>query len=97
MIFDRIKQRGVQLSEIKKMRDEALKIQRELASEKVEISEGDIKVVISGDQKIQALEVNGENQSRLLEVLNKAIKRSQEVAARKVQTMSGGFSGLLGR
>jgi len=97
MIFDSIKQRGVQLGELKKMRDEALRIQKELASEKVEIDEGDIKVIISGDQKIQELQINGEDQSHLLDVLNKAIKRSQEVAARKVQSMSGGLSGLLGK
>lgn len=92
-MFDKFKQLG----ELKKMRDEAMRIQKELASEKVEINEGDIKVVISGDQKIQELEVNGESQNHLLDVLNKAIKRSQEVAARKVQSMSGGLSGLLGK
>jgi DNA-binding protein YbaB len=92
-MFDKFKQLG----EIKKMRDEALRIQRELAAEKVEINEGDIKIVISGDQKIQELEIKGETQTRLIDVLNKAIKRSQEVAARKVQSMSGGLSGLLGK
>lgn len=90
-MFDKFKQIG----ELKKMRDEAMRIQRELAVEKVEINEGDIKVVISGDQKIQTLEINGESQVRLVDVLNKAIKRSQEVAARKIQAMSGGLSGLL--
>ena len=92
-MFDKFKQLG----ELKKMRDEALRIQKELASEKVEINEGDIKIIISGDQKIQELQINGEDQNHLLEVLNKAIKRSQEVAARKVQSMSGGLSGLLGK
>jgi hypothetical protein len=92
-MFDKFKQIG----ELKKMRDEALKIQRELAAEKVEVIEGDIKIVISGDQKIQSLEIHGESQPQLSEVLNKAIKRSQEVAARKVQSMSGGLSGLLGK
>lgn len=92
-MFDKFKQLG----ELKKMRDEALRIQKELASEKVEINEGDIKIIISGDQKIQELQINGEDQNRLLDVLNKAIKRSQEVAARKVQSMSGGLSGLLGK
>ena len=92
-MFDKFKQLG----ELKKMRDEALRIQKELASEKVDINEGDIKIIISGDQKIQELQINGEDQNHLLDVLNKAIKRSQEVAARKVQSMSGGLSGLLGR
>jgi len=92
-MFDKFKQLG----ELKKMRDEALRIQRELAAEKVEVLEGEIKVVVSGDQKVQELEIQGEAQPRLIEVLNKALKRSQEVAARKVQSMSGGLSGLLGR
>ena len=77
------------------MRDEAMRIQRELTAEKVELNEGEIKIVISGDQKIQELEIKGESQPRLIEILNKAIKRSQEIAARKVQSMSGGLSGLL--
>jgi len=92
-MFDKFKQIG----ELKKMRDEAMRIQKELAAEKVEINEGNIKIIIAGDQKIQELEINGESQNRLIEVLNKAIKRSQEIAARKVQQMSGGLSGLLGK
>jgi DNA-binding protein YbaB len=92
-MFDKFKQMG----ELKKMRDEALKIQRELAAEKIEMEEGDIKVVVSGDQKIQSLEIQGEAQPHLIEVLNKSLKRSQEVAAKKVQQISGGLSGLLGR
>ena len=47
-MFDKFKQIG----ELKKMRDEALRIQRELAAEKIEIEEDDIKIVVSGDQKI---------------------------------------------
>ncbi len=92
-MFDKFKQ----VAELKKMRDEALKIQRELAAEKIEIEENGIKVVVSGDQKIQSLEIQGEAQNNVIEVLNKALKRSQEVAAKKVQQMSGGLSGLLGR
>jgi hypothetical protein len=92
-MFDKFKQIG----ELKKMRDEAMRIQKELAAEKVELDEGGIRIVISGDQKVQELEIEGENQARLIEILNKAIKRSQEIAARKVQQMSGGLSGLLGK
>lgn len=92
-MFDKFKQIG----ELKKMRDEALRIQRELAAEKIEMEEGDIKIVVSGDQKVQSLEIRGEAQPSLIEVLNKALKRSQEVAAKKVQQMSGGLSGLLGK
>jgi len=85
-----------QLRDLKKMRDQAMAIQRELASEKVEVDEEGIKVVITGDQRIQEIEIEGKKQEKLIDVLNKAIKKSQEVAARKLQQMGGGLGGLLG-
>lgn len=78
------------------MRDQAMAIQRQLAAETVEVEENGIKVVMSGDQKIQLIEIDGNSQGKLVDVLNKAIKRSQEVAARKLQEMGGGLGGLLG-
>jgi hypothetical protein len=92
-MFDKFKQLG----ELKKMRDQAMAIQRELAAEEVVVEEKGVKVVISGDQKIKKLEVQGIANETLIEVLNLAIKRSQEVAAKKLQQISGGLSGLLGR
>lgn len=79
------------------MRDEAMRIQKALAQETVEVEEGGIRVVMAGDQKVKKIEIDGEENSRLVDVLNKAIKRSQEVAAKKLQEMGGGLSGLLGR
>lgn len=72
-------------------------IQRQLAAEEVVVEEQGIKIVMTGDQKVKALEVDGESQHRLIDVLNKAIKKSQEVAAKKLQEMSGGLTGLLGK
>ena len=85
-----------QLKDLKKMRDQAMTIQRELAAEKIEVDEDGIRVVITGDQKIQTIEVEGKEQDKLIDVLNKAIKKSQEVAAKKLQEMGGGLGGLLG-
>lgn len=78
------------------MRDEAMRIQKALAQETVEVEEQGIKVVMAGDQKVKKIEIDGEENSRLIDVLNKTIKRSQEVAARKLQEMGGGLSGLMG-
>ncbi|PJC28354.1 hypothetical protein CO054_00585 [Candidatus Shapirobacteria bacterium CG_4_9_14_0_2_um_filter_39_11] len=97
MVFDQLRQRGSQMMELKKMRDQAMAIQRQLAAEEVVVEENGIKIVMTGDQKIKTLEIDGESQGRLIEVLNKAIKKSQEVAAKKLQEMSGGLSGLLGK
>lgn len=86
-----------QLRDLKKMRDQAMAIQRELAAEEVVVEEQGIKIVMTGDQKVKSLAVDGEEQHRLIDILNKAIKKSQEIAAKKLQEMSGGLSGLLGK
>lgn len=86
-----------QLRNLKKIRDQAMAIQQELAAEEVVVEENDVKIVITGDQKIKTLSVKGVENQTLIDVLNKAIKKSQEIAARKLQEISGGLSGLLGR
>ncbi len=93
MAFDKIKQLG----ELKKMRDQAMAIQRQLAAEEVVVEERGVRVVMSGDQKVKELSVQGISNDTLIDVINKTIKKSQEVAARKLQSMSGGLGGLLGR
>ncbi|MCX6817158.1 MAG: YbaB/EbfC family nucleoid-associated protein [Candidatus Beckwithbacteria bacterium] len=90
-MFDKVKQ----LANLKKMRDQAMAIQKQLAQEEIEINEDNIKIVISGDQKLKLLEIDGLTNERVLELINKAIKKSQEMAAKKLAEMSGGLSGLL--
>jgi len=85
------------LGDLKKMRDEALEIQRQLAQEKVTVERNGVSVVMSGDQKVLEIKVDGQEDKRILEAVNEAIKKSQEVAARKLQGMSGGLGGLLGQ
>ena len=48
-----------QLGDIKKMRDQAMQIQRELQGEEVDIEKNGVHILISGDQKIKLLESNG--------------------------------------
>ncbi|HCR81267.1 MAG: hypothetical protein UY13_C0002G0219 [Candidatus Pacebacteria bacterium GW2011_GWB1_47_8] len=84
------------LGDLNKLRQQAKKMQQELAAEEIRVEEGDIVVVISGDQKIKQFSVQGVSSNEAVEVLNKAIKKSQEVAARKLQAMTGGLGGMLG-
>lgn len=91
MVFDKVKQLG----QLKKMRDQAMAIQKQLAAEEIELNEGGIRVVITGDQKLKILEIDGMSNERVLELINKAIKKSQEMAARKLAEMSGGLTGML--
>lgn len=96
-MFDNLKQGVGQLNDLRKMRDQAMQIQRQLAAEEVVLEERGVRVVMTGDQKIKELTVTGVANQILVDVLNKAIRRSQEIAAKKLQQMSGGLGGLLGK
>lgn len=85
-----------QLGELKKMRDQAMQIQKALQAEEITVEKHDIKVVITGDQKIKNIWTNGKSDDDIKDTINEAIKKSQEVAAKKLQQMGGGLGGLLG-
>ncbi len=85
-----------QLGELKKMRDQAMQIQKALQAEVLEVEKNGVRIVISGDQKIRELQTNGRSEEDILEAVNEAIKKSQEVAAKKLSQMGGGLGGLLG-
>lgn len=84
------------LGELKKMRDQAMLIQRQLSAEEIEINKFGIKIVITGDQKIKSIEAEGRSDNDIRDAVNEAIKKSQEIAAKKLQSMSGGMGGLGG-
>ncbi len=86
-----------QLGDLKKMRDQAMQIQKELQSEEVRVEKNGVEILISGDQKIKEIKVNGKNDNDVKEAVNEAIKKSQEIAAKKLATMQGGLGGLLGQ
>ena len=84
------------LGDLKNLRQQAIQMQKLLAQEEITIEEGDVKVVISGDQKIREFSVQGISSEVAISALNNAIKKSQELAAKKLQEMSGGMPGLGG-
>ena len=83
------------LGKLNKLRQQAKQMQDELAAEEIRLEEGDIVVVISGDQKIKHFSVQGISSEDAVNVLNKAIEESQKLAAKKLQEMSGGLGGLM--
>lgn len=85
-----------QIGDLKKMRDEAMAIQKALAAEQIVVDKNGVHIVITGDQKIQSIETNGKSDNDIKEAVNEAIKKSQEVAAKKLAQMGGGLGGLLG-
>ena len=91
-MFDKFKQ----VSEAMKMKGQLREIQKQLSAEKIEIEEDGIRVVVTGEQKIKELVVKGNDEYQLREIINKALDKSREVAAKKTQDAFGDLSKLLG-
>lgn len=85
-----------QLGELKKMRDQAMQIQKQLKMEEVEINKHGVYVRVSGDQEIREIVSNDKSDDDIRKAVNEAIKESQKVAAKKMQSMAGGMGGLAG-
>ena len=86
-----------QLGDLNQMRKQAIELQKQLKEEKVEVDEDGVRILISGEQKILEFENKGASDEKVREKLNQAIKSSQELAARKLSSMTGGLQGLLGK
>lgn len=76
-----------------KMLAQAYKLKKAVEAEVVEIEENGVKVSVSGDQKVKFLSVNGMENKVLVDTINKALKKSQETAAKRMKEM-GGLEGL---
>ena len=90
-MFDKLQQ----LKELKKMRDEAMQIQRSLDAETVEVEKRGVKVKITLAQRVVSIESGDKNDEDIAEAVNEAIKESQKEAAKKMQQM-GGLDSLKG-
>lgn len=84
------------IGQINEMRKQAMEIQKQLQAEEVIVDKNGVHIVISGDQKIKELSSNGQSDNDVKDAVNEAIKKSQEVAAKKLSQMGGGLGGLLG-
>lgn len=93
MAFDKVKQLG----ELNKMRQQAKELQKELEQITETLSAGDIEVKVTGDQKLVYMKVDGEERQDIVDAINKAMKKVQKKAAKKMLEMGGGLSGLLGK
>lgn len=93
-MFDKLQQ----LKELKKMRDEAMRIQKALDEETVEVEKSGVKVKLTLAQRFISIEANGRGEQDIVEAVNEGVKESQKQAAKKMQGMVGieGLKGMLG-
>lgn len=79
-----------QLGDLKKMRDQAMEVQKKLAGIKITVEHRGVTVVMTADQKVQS--ISGEMDSqKVTEAVNEALKQSQKVAADEMKPMMGGL------
>ena len=90
-MFDKLQQ----LKELKKMRDEAMTIQKALDAETVEVEKRGVTVKVTLAQRFISISSEGKGSDYIVEAVNEAVKESQKQAARKMQQM-GGLEGLKG-
>ncbi|HPS40424.1 MAG TPA: YbaB/EbfC family nucleoid-associated protein [Candidatus Woesebacteria bacterium] len=86
-----------QIGDLNKLKNQAKQMQKELAAEEIIVERGDIIVKITGGQEIKDISVQNIHSDELVKALNEAIKKSQEVAAKKLQSMTGGLGALMGK
>jgi hypothetical protein len=70
-----------------KMMADAYRLRKAIEAEEVSLEENGIKIRIGGDLKIRFLSINGSENNALMEVINKAIRKAQEMAALKMKEM----------
>ncbi len=78
------------LGDMNKLRQQAMVMQKNLAQQQITVEENGVRIVITGDQRIMELTIQGMGNPVLNEVLNKAIRKSQELAAKELMNISGG-------
>lgn len=79
-----------QLGDLKKMRDQAMELQKKLGDIKITVEHQGVTVVMTADQKV--VSINGEpNLEKVTHAVNEALKQAQKVAAEEMKPMMGGM------
>ena len=85
-MFDSLKQLG----DMKKMRDQAMEVQKRLSGIKITVEHKGVTVVMTADQKL--ISISGEQDfDKITEAVNEALKQSQKVAAEEMKGLMGGL------
>lgn len=76
------------LGDINKMQQQARQMQQALQQEEIIVEHDGIRVVLRGDQQVKEVSIDGVLENRIADAINEAVKKTQELAARKFLEMS---------
>ena len=91
-LMDNIKQLG----DLKKMRDQAVELQKKLGAIKITVEHKGVTVIMTADQKVVSISgpSTGSGQvdfEKIKEAINEALKQAQKVAADEMKPLMGGM------
>ncbi|PJE63581.1 hypothetical protein COU89_02545 [Candidatus Roizmanbacteria bacterium CG10_big_fil_rev_8_21_14_0_10_45_7] len=75
------------IGDMQQFQQKAQAMQKALAAEEVIVERNGVRIVMTGDQKVKEIEVDGVMENRIAEAFAEAIKKTQEIAARKLMEM----------
>ncbi len=75
------------LGDLRSFQQKAQAMQKALAQEEVTVEKNGVRIVMSGDQKVKMIEVDGVMENRIADAFAEAVKKTQEIAARKLLEM----------
>lgn len=76
------------LGDLQKLQQQAQKMQAALQQETVVIEKNGVKITMRGDQQILEVEIDGIVENRIAEAVNESVKKTQELAAKKLIEIS---------
>ncbi|MDO8497504.1 MAG: YbaB/EbfC family nucleoid-associated protein [bacterium] len=76
------------LGDLQKLQQQAQQMQQALQQEEVTIDKNGVRIVMRGDQQILEVSVDGIIENRVADAVNEAVKKTQELAARKLIEIS---------
>ncbi len=71
-----------------KLQQQAKQMQSALQKEEVTVEKNGVIIKMRGDQKISEVVIDGVLENRVVEAINEAIKKTQEIAARKLMEIA---------
>lgn len=74
--------------DFQKLQQQAQQMQQALQQETITIDKNGVHVVMRGDQQIIEISVDGIIENRIAEAIGEAVKKTQELAAKKLIEMS---------
>ncbi len=72
------------LGDLQQLQKQARAMQEALQKEQVEVEKNGVRVIVRGDQQVLEISVDGIIENRIADAINDAVKKTQELAAKKL-------------